>query len=201
MINLVKDTISFDEIKKLTAWLETNPRLTKGRQTIEFENEWSRWLGVKHSIFVNSGSSANLAITYALKIADKLKNNKVVVPAVSWATTVAPVIQFGLEPLLCDACPKTLGVDTEHFRQLCEKEKPSALILVHVLGIPCQMDEIINICNEYDVLLVEDTCESVGSLYGKRKLGTFGVASSFSFYYGHHLSTIEGGMTLNFTMF
>jgi len=194
MIKLVKDTINKDDISELIRWLKTEPQLTKGKETLEFERQWSEWLGVKHSVFVNSGSSANLAIVYGLKIAGRLKNNKVIVPAVSWSTTVSPVIQFGLEPILCDASEDNLGLDIKHLKELISKERPAAIILVHVLGIPCNLNEIMEICEENDILLVEDTCESVGSLYDHKKLGSFGIASSFSFFYGHHLSTIEGGM-------
>ena len=194
MIKLVKNTISKEDILDLVRWLEAGPQLTKGRETIKFEKQWSEWLGVKHSVFVNSGSSANLAVVYALKASGKLKNNKIVVPAVSWPTTVSPVIQFGLEPILCDASRDNLGLDIAHLKEICKKEKPAAIILVHVLGLPCHMKEIIDICEENNIILVEDTCESVGSLYDDKKLGTFGLASSFSFYYGHHFSTIEGGM-------
>lgn len=194
MIKLVKDTINKVDISKLIKWLETEPRLTKGNETIKFEKQWSNWLGVKHSIFVNSGSAANLLITYALLFSGYLKNKKVVVPAVSWVTTISPVIQFGLEPILCDTDKNTLGLNIEHLKDICNKEKPAAIFLVHVLGLPCQMDEILNICAENNIILIEDTCESAGSLYDNKKLGSFGLASSFSFYYGHHLSTIEGGM-------
>ena len=104
-INLVKDTIDFDDVKKLISWLETNPRLTKGSLTIEFEKKWSEWLGSKYSVFVNSGSSANLAALYSLLLSGRLKNNKIVVPAVSWVTTVTPAIQLGMEPIMCE-CDK-----------------------------------------------------------------------------------------------
>ena len=194
MINLAKNTIDEDDISYLINWLKTHPRLTKGKETVTFEEKWSKWLGVKHSVYVNSGSSANLAIIYALKAANMLSNNKVIVPAISWSTTVAPIMQFGLEPILCDASKDNLGLDVSHFKALCEEHKPSAVILVHVLGMPCHMKEIQKICKDNKVHLIEDTCESVGSLYDNKKLGTFGLASSFSFYYGHHLSTIEGGM-------
>jgi len=194
MIKLVKDTISKEDIAHLIKWLETGPRLTKGRETIKFEERWSQWLGVKHSVYVNSGSSANLAVVYALKASRRLKNNKIVVPAISWSTTVAPVMQFGLQPILCDASKDNLGLDIDHLKEICRNEKPAAIILVHVLGFPCHLKEIIDICKENDIILIEDTCESVGSTYNNKKVGTFGLASSFSFYYGHHLSTIEGGM-------
>jgi CDP-6-deoxy-D-xylo-4-hexulose-3-dehydrase len=194
MIKLVKNTISDDDISHLIAWLGTNPRLTKGKETIKFEEGWSEWLGMKHSVYVNSGSSANLALTYALKLSGRLKNKKVIVPAVSWATTVSPIIQFGLQPILCDSSRDNLGLDIDHLKELCRKEQPAVIMLAHVLGLPCHLKEIVSLCKEEDILLIEDTCESVGSLYDDKKLGTFGLASSFSFYYGHHLSTIEGGM-------
>lgn len=192
-IKLVKDTISNTEIDDLALWLKTYPQLTKGPKTIEFEELWSKWLGVKYSVFLNSGSSANLAMLYALKISNKLKNNKVIVPCVSWVTTVSPVIQFGLEPILCETDKDTLGIDVEYFEKLCQEHNPSCVILVHVLGFSNKLKEILDICKKYDVILLEDSCESVGTIYNGKKTGTFGLMSSFSTYFGHHYSTIEGG--------
>ena len=192
-IKLVKDTISNTEIDDLALWLKTYPQLTKGPKTIEFEELWSKWLGVKYSVFLNSGSSANLAMLYALKISNKLKNNKVIVPCVSWVTTVSPVIQFGLEPILCETDKDTLGIDVEYFEKLCQEHNPSCVILVHVLGFSNKLKEILDICKKYDVILLEDSCESVGTIYDGKKTGTFGLMSSFSTYFGHHYSTIEGG--------
>ena len=193
-INLVKDTIDFNDVKRLITWLETNPRLTKGDLTLEFEKKWSEWLGVKYSVFVNSGSSANLAAIYSLLLSGKLKNNKIVVPAVSWVTTVTPTIQLGMEPIMCDCDIDNLGLDINHLKEIINNNKPSVIILVHVLGIPNHMDEILKLCKENDILLIEDTCESIGSKYNDKLLGTLGDLSTFSFYFGHHMSTIEGGM-------
>ena len=193
-INLVKDTIDFNDVKRLITWLETNPRLTKGDLTLEFEKKWSEWLGVKYSVFVNSGSSANLAAIYSLLLSGKLKNNKIVVPAVSWVTTVTPTIQLGMEPIMCDCDIDNLGLDINHLKEIIKNDNPSAIILVHVLGIPNHMDEILKLCKENDILLIEDTCESIGSKYNDKLLGTLGDLSTFSFYFGHHMSTIEGGM-------
>jgi CDP-6-deoxy-D-xylo-4-hexulose-3-dehydrase len=192
-IKLVNDTIDNNDINSLISWLKTNPRLTKGIKTIEFENMWSNWLDVKYSVFVNSGSSANLAIFYALKLSNRLKNDKIVFPCLSWVTTVSPAIQLGFTPILCETDKKTLGIDTKEFENICQNENPAAVMIVHALGFPNDMNEIIRICNKYNVILLEDSCESVGSLYNKKKTGTFGLASSFSTYYGHHFSTIEGG--------
>jgi CDP-6-deoxy-D-xylo-4-hexulose-3-dehydrase len=202
-IKLVKDTISKKEIDLLCDWLKTYPQLTKGKLTEEFEQKWSNWLGMKYSIFLNSGSSANLAMIYALKESNRLKNKKIVAPCVSWVTTVSPIIQFGFDLLLCDTDRDTLGVDTIHLEHLFKTESPSVLILVHVLGIPNKMKEIIDLCEKYDVILLEDSCESVGSCYDGKKTGTFGLMSSFSTYFGHHFSTIEGGLisTNDFEMY
>lgn len=193
-IKLVNDTIDVSDIKKLIEWLMTNPKLTKGDLTIKFEKMWSNWLGCKYSVFVNSGSSANLAAIYSLILSGKLKNNKIIVPAVSWVTTVTPAIQLGLEPIMCDCDMGNLGLDIEHLKELIKNENPSAIILVHVLGFPNHMEEIVKLCNENNILLIEDTCESIGSKYNDKNLGTFGDLSTFSFYFGHHMSTIEGGM-------
>ena len=193
-IKLVKDTIDKNDISKLIKWLETNPKLTKGELTLEFEKRWSEWLGVKYSIFVNSGSSANLAALYSLILSNRMTNKKIIVPAVSWVTTVTPAIQLGLEPIMCDCDPNNLGLNIEHLTKLVEEHSPAAIILVHVLGIPNHMDEITKLCNEKKILLIEDSCESIGSKYNDKKIGTFGELSTFSFYFGHHISTIEGGM-------
>ena len=193
-IDLVKDTIDLNDVKRLITWLETNPRLTKGDLTLEFEKKWSEWLGVKYSVFVNSGSSANLAAIYSLLLSGKLKNNKIVVPAVSWVTTVTPTIQLGMEPIMCDCNIDNLGLDINHLKEIIKNNNPSVIILVHVLGIPNHMDEILKLCKENDILLIEDTCESIGSKYNDKLLGTLGDLSTFSFYFGHHMSTIEGGM-------
>lgn len=192
-IKLVRDTISYEEIGDLSQWLETNPQLTKGELTLRFEEAWCKFLGCKHAIFVNSGSSANLAMAYALDLSKRLPNRKVIVPCVSWVTTVAPFMQLGYEPILCDADRNNLGLCPKHFEYLCQKHHPAAAILVHVLGFPNSMKEIREICEKYNVILMEDSCESVGSIYDGVQTGRFGLMSSFSTYYGHHFSTIEGG--------
>jgi len=193
-ITLVRDTINFDDVQKLIGWLQTNPKLTKGDLTIELEKLWSDWLGVKYSVYVNSGSSANLAAIYALLLSGKLRNNKIIVPAVSWVTTISPAIQLGMEPILCDCNKDNLGLDLDNLKRIIKEEKPSSLILVHVLGFSNDMDEIVSLCKEHDIKIIEDTCESIGSMYDNKKLGSIGDLGTFSFYFGHHVSTIEGGM-------
>jgi len=193
-IKLVNDTISNQDIDKLIEWLKTYPRLTKGDKTIEFEEKWSKWLGVKHSVFVNSGSSANLMMLYALKLTKKLRNNTIVVPSLSWATDLAPVMQLGFNPVLVDTDIKNLSVNLTDLEEVFKIEAPAALMLVSVLGLPPNMTKIKELCQKYGVYLLEDTCESLGSEHKGQKLGTFGEMSTFSLYFGHHISTIEGGM-------
>ena len=193
-IPLVKDTIDKNDINELIDWLKTEPQLTKGPLVVEFEKQWSKWLGRKHSIYVNSGSSANLAAIYSLILSNKMRNKKIIVPAVSWVTTVTPAMHLGLEPIMCECDKNNLGLDITHLKQLIHIHKPSAIILVHVLGIPNHMDEIIELCKKHDILLIEDSCEAIGSKYNGKNIGTFGELSTFSFYFGHHMSTIEGGM-------
>jgi len=194
MITLVKDTIDNKDIDRLVDWLKTYPKLTKGPVTLEFENKFSEWLGKKYSVFCNSGSSANLLMLSALQQGEYLKNNKVVVPSVAWATDLSPVIQLGLEPLLCDSNMTDLSVDLEHLERIFQEESPSVLMFVSVLGLVPDMNKIVELCFEYDVILLEDTCESMGCEYKGQKLGTFGKMSSFSTFFGHHISTIEGGI-------
>jgi len=192
-ITLVKDTIDNKDINRLVDWLKTYPKLTKGPVTLELEEKYSDWLGRKYSVFCNSGSSANLLMLSTLQQGKYLKNNKVVVPSVAWATDLAPVMQLGLEPILCDSNKRDLSVDLIHLEEIFKKESPSAIIFVSVLGLVPEMNQIVNLCEKYDVILLEDTCESMGSKYRDKKLGTFGKMSSFSTFFGHHISTIEGG--------
>tara|TARA_R110001583_G_C5661715_1_gene409708 strand:- start:1270 stop:2418 length:1149 start_codon:yes stop_codon:yes gene_type:complete len=195
MIKLVNDTINNEDIDALSDWLKTYPRLTKGPLTVEYESKWSDYLEIKHSTFVNSGSSANLLMLAALiENKDLALGDSVIVPAVSWATDLAPVMQLGLRPILCDCNLEDLSFDLTHFARLLEREKPKAAILVSVLGLVPDMESIIDLCNKHNTILLEDCCESLGSEYKGKKLGTFGAMSSFSTYFGHHISTIEGGM-------
>jgi CDP-6-deoxy-D-xylo-4-hexulose-3-dehydrase len=193
-IDLVKDTINNEDIDNLISWLKTYPSLTKGKKTIEFEKKWSEWLGCKYSVFVNSGSSANLIMIYCLKILNLLKNDKICVPTLCWVTDLSPVLQFNMTPILIDCNLENLSVDLFHLEEIFKKENPSALLLVSVLGFSPDMDKITELCKKYDVILLEDNCESQGSKFNGIKLGNFGLMSSFSTYFGHTMSTIEGGM-------
>ncbi len=196
IVKLAEDTISVEELQDLTSWINTQAQLTKGPLTKEFEKQFAAYIGSRYSVMVNSGSSANLLMAYALLEGNYLKNKKVVVPAISWVTTLSPFMQLGFEPFLCDSDASNLGVDIVHLEKIFEKERPALLIIVQVLGHANHMNAIQALCDKYEVLLIEDGCEALGSAYNNKKLGTIGKAGSFSFYYGHHISTIEGGIVV-----
>lgn len=204
MINLVSDTIDRADINNLIEWLSQDPipRLTKGQLTKELEEAWAKKIGTNYSVYVNSGSSALLLTLAALKYFkienglssyNFLKNNKIVIPNLSWATDVSSPLLLGYDVSLVDCNLDDLSVDIESLEKIFIRENPAALMLVSVLGFVPKMDVIIDLCNKYNVILLEDVCESMGSEYNNHKLGSFGLASCFSLYFGHHLSTIEGG--------
>lgn len=191
---LAEDTIDHEDIHALIRWLKTTPRLTKGELTVQFEEQWSQWLGRKYSVFCNSGSSANLLMYYALLLSGRLRNKRIIVPSVGWVTTVAPAIQFGFEPIMCEADAGTFGLDLNHLEALCRKYDPAAVIMVQVLGVPHKMDELMTLKEKYGFFLLEDACAAMGAAYKGRNVGTFGDMASFSLYFGHQISTIEGGL-------
>ena len=195
MIKLAEATIDNQDIDQLVGWLQTYPRLTKGPLTKEYEDKWSTYLNIKYSTFVNSGSSANLLmLATLLESGDLAVGASVVVPAVSWATDVAPIMQLGLKPILCDCNLKNYSLHMRDLKTIFERDKPEVLLFVSVLGLVPDMSSIQQLCEKYNVILLEDCCEALGSEYNGRKLGTFGAMSTFSTYFGHHISTIEGGM-------
>lgn len=195
MIKLVSDTINRADVDSLIEWLQQDPipLLTKGELTQKLESKWASKLGTKYSVFVNSGSSSILLTLAALKQLNRLKNDKIVVPSLSWATDVSSPMLLGLTPIMCDCNLNDLSCDLDHLEQLFKEHNPGALILVSPLGLVPKMKVVLELCKKYEVLLLEDVCESMGSKYKGKYLGTFGIASFFSMYFGHHLSTIEGG--------
>lgn len=193
-IKLSSNTIPNHHLDDLANWLKTYPRLTKDKLTIKFEEVFASFINTKNALFVNSGSSANLLLAAANLHYKDLRNKKVAIPAVSWSTTLSPFIQLGYEPFLIDCDKNNLGVDVDSLYELAKKEDISTLIIVHVLGHESSIFKIKDICSEFNIRLFEDSCEALGSKVSEKKLGSFGLASTFSFYYGHHISTIEGGM-------
>lgn len=189
---LMRDNITRDDLDALIAFLrQDDPILTQSAQVRAFEEEWSRWLGVRRSVFVNSGSSANLITLAALK--ELHGGGEVLLPAITWVSDVAAVLHHGMEPVFVDVDPRTLGMDhDEALRRLGPRTR--AVFLTHVLGFNALSDRLLDELSRRGILLLEDACESHGATFRGRKVGTFGWASNFSFYYAHHLSTIEGGM-------
>ena len=157
-----------------------------------FEEEWSAWLGVKHSVFVNSGSSANQLTMAALRLSYP-EGGDVIVPPLTWSSDIASVLQAGFNPVFVDIDPWHLGMDTKQVLAALNEET-RAVFLTHVQGFNALTDELLSVLQEREILLIEDVCESHGATHDGQKLGSFGWASNFSFYYAHHMSTIEGGM-------
>lgn len=194
MVNLVEDTIDKKDIDNLICWLSTYPRLTKGPITEQLEEKWSKEVGVRYSVFCNSGSSANLLMLHTLmEMGSVSRGDTVVVPGLAWATDLSPVMQLGLEPVICDVNMEDLSVDLNDLEGIFKTSAPKVLILVSVLGLVPDMTSIVSLCEKYGVILLEDACESMASRHHGHKLGSFGHMSSFSTYFGHHISTIEGG--------
>jgi CDP-6-deoxy-D-xylo-4-hexulose-3-dehydrase len=168
-----------------------DPLLTQASQVQEFEREWSAWLGVQYSVFVNSGSSANLLTISALREHHGL--GEIIVPTLTWASDIASVIQCGYTPVFVDIDRRTLGMDNEQvIRKITPRTK--AVFLTHVLGYNALSPSLLKELDARGIPLIEDVCESHGATFDGAKLGTFGLMSNFSFYYAHHMTTIEGGM-------
>lgn len=196
---LAKDTIPKSDIKALIKWLETDSQLTKGKLTEEFEAKWSKLIGRKYSVFCNSGSSANLLAADALLKRRQQLNKKykrIALPAIGWATTVAPFFQLRHDAVLhlLDGDPKSLGISPDSLENICKSSELGLLVVVNVLGIPALWDDILTLQKKFGFDILEDNCAGVGSKHGKKNLGAFGDISTFSFFYGHQYSTIEGGM-------
>ena len=192
--NLAYNTIGSNDYKVMERFLKKRKYLNQSVYTKNFENKFSKFLGTKNSVFVNSGSSANLLMAQVLLEGNFLKNKTVVLPAVSWSTSVSPFIQLGYKVILCDCDKYNLGLCTHDLEKICKKFHPGLVLIVNVLGHANDYKKIEYLKKRYKFELIEDNCESLGSAIGKKKLGTLGLASSHSFYYGHHISTIEGGM-------
>jgi CDP-6-deoxy-D-xylo-4-hexulose-3-dehydrase len=192
---LAKETINDEDINALCDWLKSYPRLTKGKLTWQVENDWANYIGTKYAVFNNSGSSANLLMIATALQAGRIPNKKIAVPSVGWVTTIAPAIQLGLQPIMVGADKDTFGMDLDQLEAVCEKERPDAVVFVQVLGVPHYKERLLELKRKYGFILLEDACAALGASYADGSMvGTIGDMSSFSFYFGHQLSTIEGGM-------
>jgi len=188
---LMENNITMRDLNALIDFLKGNPRLTQSDNVASFEKEWSRWLGVRHSVYVNSGASANLITLAALK--HLYGTGEIIVPPLTWVSDIASVIQNGFTPVFADINPKNLCMnDDEVIRKITDKTK--AVFITYVQGFNGLTDRLIETLKEKNIPLIEDVCESHGAIFKGKKLGSFGLVSNFSFYFAHHMSTVEGGM-------
>jgi len=190
---LMKDCITQEDKDSLVNFIQTSNRYTNGPKVKEFEKQWSEWLGVKHSLFVSSGSTANTLLLSAIVEKYNLKRgDKVLVPAMTWVTNIAPVIQLGLEPIFCDVEPNTFSFDLEHLDKLSKEHTDIKVVFVtHLFGVAANINEFKKIIP--NAIYIEDCCESHGAMLNDKKVGTLSEGSTFSSYFGHHMTTVEGG--------
>ncbi len=197
MIPLMRDTFIEEHKTKLALadFILSSNKLSMGTKCSEFEREFSIFQDRRYSILFNSGGSANLALLQALKNLGYIKNgSKIGFSALTWSTNVMPIIQLGMEPIALDCIPETLNVMSKNILEVIEEIDLDAIFITNVLGFTGDLDLIRNICDERKIILIEDNCESLGSKISGKKTGNFGLASTFSFFVAHHMSTIEGGM-------
>ena len=197
-ISIASPTYGFAEVNEaldslLSTWV------TMGKKVKKFENSFARYIDSKYSVMVNSGSSANLLALSILtnpKFSKRIEaGSEVLTPAVTWATTLFPIINVNLVPSIIDVSLEDFNLDVDKLRKSITK-KTKAIMPVHLLGNPANMKEIIDIAKEYDLFVIEDSCEAHGAEFNNKKIGSFGDISTFSFFLSHHISTIEGGMLL-----
>ncbi len=188
---LMHNNITEDDRNILIDFLKSDPVLTNNKRVREFESAWSDWLGVKYSVFINSGSSANLLSMAALKI--HKGSGEVIVPPLTWVSDIASVLQNGFKPVFVDIDEKSLAMDSQKIIDAITPDT-KAVFLTHILGLDGLTDTLLAELEKRQIMLIEDVCESHGASHNGKKLGSFGQISNFSFYYAHHMSTIEGGM-------
>lgn len=188
----MNNNITQSDKKSLIKFIKSTDKFTNGIKVREFEKKWSKWLGVKYSTFVNSGASANLL---TLKILKEIKKNKkeVIVPAFTWNSDIVAVISAGFKPVFVDISLNNLSMK-EHLIKSKITKNTAAVFITHAMGFMGVSSGLINYLKRKKIFLVEDVCESHGVILNNKKGGALGQISNFSFYYSHHISTIEGGM-------
>jgi CDP-6-deoxy-D-xylo-4-hexulose-3-dehydrase len=190
---LMENNIIQEDVDAVIKFLRNNKKkiFTQSEKVREFEHNWSKWLGVKYSVFVNSGASANLLTMLALRIV--AGTGEVIVPTLTWISDIASVIQNNFKPVFVDINPKNLAMcENDVLKKITKNTK--AVFITHVQGFNGLSDNLIKVLKKKKIHLIEDVCESHGASFRNKKLGTYGIMSNFSFYYAHHMSTIEGGM-------
>ncbi len=197
-IKLHEPTFGVEEIFNFTKQLITT-NVTMGKQVESFEKKICDKFGFRYAVSSNSGSSANLLMISALMsnlYSKRLKkNDEIIVPALAWSTSIFPLTQYGLKPVFVDCDLKTMNIDINQVKKAISK-KTKGILIIPIYGNPCEMNEITKICKKKGLVLLEDTCESMGAKYNNKFLGGFGLASSFSFYFSHHITCLEGGITV-----
>lgn len=189
---LMKNNISRKDLDLLINYLKIDdPKLTHGPKVREFEQKWSEWLGVKYSVMVNSGASANDLSMLAIR--ELYGTGEIIVPALTWVSDIASVLHAGHTPVFVDIDKKSLAMSADEILKSINKNT-KAVFLTHVLGLNGLTDKLLDGLKRQKIPLIEDVCESHGAKHKNNKLGTYGFMSNFSFYYAHHLTTIEGGM-------
>lgn len=196
MVKLIKSAFYNEKEtkKRLSDFVKEAEKLSIGSECEKFEKSFAKWQGREHCIMFNSGSSANLALIQALINLNILHvQDAVGFSALTWSTNVMPLLQCSLKPIPVDINPNTLNISVETLEQTQKQTPFRALFLTNLLGFSDDIAKIKSYCEKHNILLLEDNCESLGSAFNEIRLGNFGFASTFSFYIGHHLSTIEGG--------
>lgn len=189
---LINDNITEEDKRALANFVLTTNRFTNGPRVRQFEQEWAEWLGVKYSVMVGSGAAANYITTSIIREL-KGQNGEIIVPPIGWVSDVSSVINTGFTPVFVDVDLQSMAITTENIEQAIN-ENTKAIVLVHALGFNGLTDTMLELAKKHDIILVEDCCESHGALHNGKLVGTMGDMSCFSFYFGHHMTTIEGGM-------
>ena len=186
------NNINKDDLDKLIKFIDSHPpKFTQSSKVEMFEKQWSSWLGVQYSVYVNSGASANLLTMAVLK--HLYGGGEIIVPPLTWISDIASVIQNGFKPVFADINPRTLCMDDEKIISTISR-RTRAVFITHVQGFNGLTERLLKELEEKNILLIEDVCESHGATFNDKKLGSYGKISNFSYYYAHHMSTIEGGM-------
>jgi CDP-6-deoxy-D-xylo-4-hexulose-3-dehydrase len=188
---LINDNVTQQDRKILSDFILSGERLTNGPRVKEFEQVWSDWLGVKHTVMVNSGASANY-ISIAM-VKELVGKGEVIVPPIGWVSDLSSVVQLGMTPVIVDVDMSNLAITAKNIEDAITW-KTKAIVLVHCLGFNGLSDEIVKIAKKHNILLIEDCCESHGAKFDDKKVGSIGDISLFSFYFGHHITTVEGGV-------
>jgi CDP-4-dehydro-6-deoxyglucose reductase, E1 len=189
---LINDSITKEDKKALTDFINTDGvRFTQGEQVRKFEEEWSKWVGCKHSVYVNSGASANYIMASMMK--EKKGLGEVIVSPLGWVSDVSPLVNLGFTPVFVDVDLKSMSITLENIKKAVT-DKTVGITLVHVLGFNAVNDELVKFCKDEDLFFIEDCCEAHGATSNGKRVGNFGDVSNFSFYFGHHITSVEGGM-------